>query len=148
LIGDRIYLTDVLYNTDGTDKNEIAVRDLILLHNPGSVGVESVLGWNETATAISEYLDDKNFQGEFRRLRPRQKKHSRILNRASFILNNFWFRSDWEQYPQYAKFIRNLTSYLRIQEAGKQNKHDDAPDLCEMAGVYYQREHAHLWQTA
>lgn len=145
LIGEKIYITDVLYNTDGADENEKSVVQLVRQHKPAEVGVEGVLGWKETAVRIKEDLNEKGFDGEFRVLRPRQKKHTRILNRASFIRNNMVFRKDWEDYPQYAKFMRCLTSYLRIQEAGKGNKHDDAPDLCEMAAAYFEKNFKHLW---
>lgn len=145
LIGDKIYINDVLYNTEGADFNEAALVKLIMSAKCSSVGVESVMGWKETADRVRSELEEKNYQGEFRLLRPRTSKHSRILNRASFIRNNFYFRKDYLDYPQYAKFIRILTSYLRIQEAGRGNKHDDAPDLCEMIAGYYEKNFQHLW---
>lgn len=145
LIGNKIYVTEMLYNTDGTDHNETAMVNMIRENKAHSVGVEGVMGWAETAKRIREELDRLEYGGEFRILRPRTAKHSRILARAAFIRNNFVFRHDWEQYPQYAKFMRNLTSYLKIQEAGKGNKHDDAPDLCEMAGVYFEQNFPHLF---
>lgn len=145
LIGDKIYVTEVIYNTEGADHNEPEMVELIKRNKSKSVGIEGVLGWIETAKRIREELDRINFDGEFRVLRPRISKPSRILNRASFIRNNFVFRHDWEEYPQYAKFMRNLTSYLKIQEAGKGNKHDDAPDLCEMAATYFEQNFPHLF---
>lgn len=145
LIGDKIYISDVLYNTDGADFNEAALCKMIMACKCSSVGVESVFGWKETAERVRAELETKNYQGEFRLLRPRTNKHSRILNRASFIRNNFYFRKDYLSYPQYAKFIRILTSYLRIQESGRGNKHDDAPDLCEMIAGYYEKNFQHLW---
>ena len=145
LIGDKIYIHNVLYNTDGADFNEIALVKLILDANAGSAAVESVFGWKETAERVRAELERKNYQGEFRLTRPRTSKHARILNRASFIRNNFYFRSDYLDFPQYAKFMRNLTSYLRIQEAGRGNKHDDAPDVCEMAANYYEKNFSHLY---
>lgn len=145
LIGDKIYIDEVLYNTDGADFNEAALVKLCLRVRASSCGVEAVMGWKETAERVRAELEENNYQGEFRLLRPRTSKHSRILNRASFIRNNFYFRKDYLDYPQYAKFIRNLTSYLRIQEAGKGNKHDDAPDLCEMIAAHYEKNFQHLW---
>lgn len=148
LIGDRIYITDILYNTEGADFNEAAVVQMVIDGKSASVGIEGVLGWVETAERIREELTErKNYEGEYRVLRPRKNKHTRILNRASFIRNHFYFRKDYEDYPQYAKFMRILTSYLRIQEAGRKNKHDDAPDLCEMIGSYFEKNFAHLFGT-
>jgi len=145
LLGDKIYVTDILYNTEGADHNEALMIDLIFSNNAKCVGVEAVFGWEETSKRVREALWKKGFKNEFRNLRPRKSKHSRILNRSSFIRNTFMFRDDWMERPQYAKFMRNLTSYMRIQEAGSKNKHDDAPDLCEMAGSYFERNFAHLW---
>lgn len=145
LVGNKIYVTEMLYNTDGTDFNEPALVKMIRANKANSVGVEAVFGWKETAQRVREELDRINFDGEFRLLRPRQQKHSRILNRASFIRNNFVFRHDYADFPQYDKFMTNLTSYLKIQEAGKGNKHDDAPDLCEMAAAYFEKNFPHLF---
>jgi hypothetical protein len=145
LVGDKIYVTDCIYNTDGTDFNEPALIHMVKDNKANSVGVEAVFGWVETAQRVREELDRINFEGEFRLLRPRTNKHSRILNRSSFIKNHFVFRHDYAERPQYDKFIRNLISYLKIQETGKGNKHDDAPDLCEMAAGYYEKNFAHLF---
>lgn len=146
LISDRIYISDIIYNTLGTDHNEAALVNLIAGSKVVSAGVESVFGWKETAERIRQDLDRRGYQGEFRLLHPRTAKHSRILNRASFIKNNFYFRKDYNDFPQYAKFMRNLTSYLKIQEPGRTNKHDEAPDLCEMIASYYEKNFSHLYQ--
>lgn len=153
LIGNRIYVTNILYNTDGTDKNEAALEEIVMAsgHRISDVIVEGVFGWKETATRIRERVTnnvkygDRAYKNDFRVVRPRTNKHSRIMNRASFIKNHFVFRKDWASMPQYAKFIRNLISYLRIQEPGKKNKHDDAPDLLEMAAAYFEKNMPHLW---
>lgn len=147
LVGDRIYITDMLYNTEGADFNEPALVQMVIKAKSSSVGVEAVMGWKETAERVRSELEEKGFEGEFRLLRPRQSKHSRILNRASFIKNHVYFRKDYQDYPQYAKFMRILTSYLKIQEAGRGNKHDDAPDLMEMIAAYYEKNFSHLWGT-
>ena len=147
LIGDRIYISEILYNEDGSDKNELAFRDMVIEAKSDSVAVEGVFGWNETAKRIRDDLEAKGFENEFRIKKPRTNKHTRILNRSSFIKNHFYFRKDYEKFPQYAKFMRNLTSYLRVQEPGKKNKHDDAPDLCEMIADYFEKNFAHLFGT-
>jgi hypothetical protein len=100
LIEDRIYIPEVLFNTDGADLNEIAVRNLAMQNKVNFVGVESVFGWKETASRIKEYLYEKNWQGEFVFIRSRGNKNARIVNRTSFIKNNFWFRKDYANFPQ------------------------------------------------
>jgi hypothetical protein len=147
LVGDRIYIANILYNTDGTDHNEAALVQMLMEEKIRFAGIEGVFGWADVANRVRDALDEKDFECELRVLRPRTGKHARITTRASFIRNHFWFRKDWEQFPQYAKFIRNLTSYLKIQEAGKKNKHDEAPDVCEMAANYYERNFPQLWPS-
>lgn len=145
LIGNKIYIPSVLYNTEGTDHNQEAVVKMIVDEKIMYTGIEGVMGWKEVVNAIRAELERKNYEGEVRLLRPRTGKHARITTRASFIRNHFYFRKDYESFPQYAKFMRNLTSYLRIQEPGRGNKHDDAPDNAEMVASYYQKEMGHLW---
>jgi hypothetical protein len=147
LVGDRIYISNVLYNTEGTDHNESAVVEMIIQEGIRFAGIEGVFGWGDAVNRIRAELSAKEVECEVRTLRPRTGKHARILTRASFIRNNFYFRKDYEQFPQYAKFMRNLTSYLKIQEAGRKNKHDEAPDVSEMIASYYERNFPQLWPT-
>jgi predicted phage terminase large subunit-like protein len=145
LLGDKIYVTDMIYNTNGADLNEIAVEELVSANKATMIGIEAVMGWKQSAERVRDSLYKRGYRCDFRMLRPRTSKHTRIVNRASFIRNNFVFRKDWKERPEYAKFFRNLTSYLKIQEAATKNKHDDAPDLCEMAGSYFEKTFPHLW---
>lgn len=147
LVGDKIYVTEILYNTEGTDFNEPAMVDMVKSNKANSVAVEGVMGWVECAKRIRAELERLNFEGEFRIVTPRGRgsKHTRITARSNFIKRHFVFRSDYKNFPQYDKFMQNLTTYLKIQEAGKGNKHDDAPDLCEMAADYYEKNFPHLW---
>lgn len=147
LFGNKIFVIDVLYNTQGTDINELNIVDMVLKHKAHGVGIEGVFGWAETVQRIRERLDRLNYEGEVRQLKPRTAKHVRITSRSAFIRNQFYFRGDWINNPQYSKFMRNLTSYKRIQEAGKLNKHDEAPDVCEMAASFYERNFGELWEA-
>lgn len=141
----KIYVTDVLYNTEGADINEDAVVAMAIKEKAHGLGIEGVFGWKETAVRIREALAIKNFIGEVRVLRPRTAKHVRISSRSSFIKNYFVFREDYDKLPQYAKFMRNLTSYKKIQEPGALNKHDEAPDVCEMGAAYFEKNFPDLW---
>lgn len=146
LVGSKIYVHDVLYNTQGADANEVSAVKMILNNKADAAGVEGILGWEETAKRIRADLVKKGWHNEFRILRPRTSKHVRIAAKSSFIKNNCWFRNDYEDYPQYSKFMRNLTSYKKIQEPGNMNKHDEAPDVLEMLCSYYERTFPELWE--
>jgi predicted phage terminase large subunit-like protein len=145
LIGDKIYIVDVIFNTLGADHNESALVNLVLRTRANNVGIESVFGWKETAKKVRDELIEKGFGGEVKMLHPRTGKLARISNRSSFMKNNFVFRDDYEERPEYAAFIRNYTSYLKIQEPGRMNKHDDSVDCGEMCGAYYEKNFPSLW---
>jgi hypothetical protein len=145
LYGNKIFIIEWLYNTQGTDINETNIVDMVRKHRAHAVGIEGVFGWAETVKRIRERLDVLNYEGEVRQLKPRTAKHVRITSRSAFIRNHILFRGDWMLWPQYAKAMRNLTSYKRIQEAGKLNKHDEAPDCLEMVASYYERNFPELW---
>jgi predicted phage terminase large subunit-like protein len=53
-----------------------------------------------------------------------QNKETRIIMNAGYVKQYFYFRSDYEPGSGYDKFMRALTTYVKM---GK-NKHDDAPD--------------------
>lgn len=145
LIGNKIYVTWVLYNTDGEDANSKEICEQILEENPSFVGIEGVFGWVETYKIIRDNVQDAGFENEIRCLKPRSNKHVRISSRQSFIRNHFVFYTYYKNIPQYYKFMKNLTGYYKVQEPGKTNKHDEAPDVCEMAAKYYLSEFPELW---
>lgn len=146
LVGPNIYVHEVLYNLQGSDANEPEVVNMVMRNNAAACGVEGIMGWVESANRIRESLSKKNWQGELRVLRPRTAKHVRISAKSSFIKNNCLFRDNWADMPQYAKFMRNLTSYKKVQEPGMRNKHDEAPDVMEMLSSYYERTFPELWE--
>lgn len=140
-----IDIEDVLYNTEGADFNEPEVVKMVIRNGAHECGVEGVFGWEDSVKNIAAELEKKGWEGDVRNLRPRTAKHVRISARQSFIRNHFRFRSDYVDHPQYLKFMNNLTSYKKIQEAGSKNKHDEAPDVCEMAAGKFQKEFPELW---
>lgn len=145
LLGTKIYVPGVIFNNKDADWNEDHLEKMIRDVKANSVGFEGVLAWRANARRVKASLEKKNFGGEYRILSPRTQKHVRIMAACSFIVKNFVFRKDYAEHPEYAKFMRLLTSYLRIQEAGRGNKTDDAPDVCEMAAKFYQAHFPQLW---
>lgn len=145
LIGNRIYINSVLFNKEGALVSEKRVADTILKVKPAAVGIEGVLGWRETVKRIRTAVQDKGYPGEVRMLHPRTGKHTRIVNRSSFIKAHFWFRKDYMKYPEYYAFMRVLTAYKRVQTPGQENAHDDAPDLLEMIAAYFEKNFPELF---
>lgn len=141
----RIYVIKTIYNTMGADYNEDEVVKMIQKDRPHAVGIEGVLGWAETVKRVQERCAKFEYPGEIRNLRPRTAKHVRISARSAFIRNYFSFWKGYDNDPQYMRFMQNLTSYKRIQTPGMENKHDEAPDVCEMGAAYFEKNFPELW---
>ena len=140
VIGDKVYIPDVVYNNHGTDINEQRCVDTIVRHRINHTTIEGNSAWILFGKAVRKQVQDKLPDCEIRIIKNTQNKQTRILAESSTIKMHFVFRSDYENLPDYAKFMKCLTRYLRV---GK-NKHDDAPDsLAEMSS--YLRNNLNLW---
>lgn len=147
LIGNKIYIPKVIYNTYGTDINEPACVDLLVGNKVNACNIEGNSAWKLFAKAVRKKVqEDKGFVDcEIRVVKSTTNKHSRILAQSAFIRNHFVFRSDYKDDPEYFKFMQCLTSYMRIQEGTSKNKHDDAPDSLTGMAAYFASVFAHLF---
>jgi hypothetical protein len=68
-----------------------------------------------------------------------QNKETRIIMNAGYVKKYFFFRNDYAPGSDYDKFMRELTSYMKLGR----NKHDDAADGTTMLAEYMQ-ENFHL----
>jgi predicted phage terminase large subunit-like protein len=151
LVGNKIYVPDVIYNTYGTDVNIPRSVDHIINHKLNACEFEGISAWRLFAKAVRAAVENPPPLGrgynscEMRIIKHTTNKHALILAAAAFIRNHFVFRKDYEKKSEYGKFIENLTSYMRIQEGISKNAHDDAPD--SMAGMarYFQRNFPNLF---
>lgn len=141
LIQDKIYIHDIIYNNDGTDINEQPCVDWIKNNGLNGVRFEGNSAWYLFGRQIRRHLEAAGSNCEFRIITNSENKHTRILAQMAFIRNHFIFRSDWESIPQYRKFMKNLTAYLKDGGA----KHDDAPDSAAELAKYFQQQHRNLW---
>jgi predicted phage terminase large subunit-like protein len=141
LIEDKIYIHDVIYNNDGTDVNEGPVVEWIRSNKLNGVRFEGNSAWYLFGQMLRRRLQESKSNCTFRIINNHENKHTRILAQAAFIRNHFVFRSDWEQIPQYRKFMQNLTAYLKTGGA----KHDDAPDAAAELAKYFQEHYKNLW---
>jgi PBSX family phage terminase large subunit len=141
LLDTKIYVDNIIYNESGTLYNERECAKVILSTLPHSVGIEGIMGWKQTAVRIRNSVQKQGYENEVRVLRTRTNKKVRIAARANFIKNNFVFRKNYNDYTEYAMFMRNLTTYL----ADGTSKHDDAPDFLEMQAAYFETNFGHIW---
>lgn len=146
LIGNSIYVPDVLYNTKGTDHNEPATTKLFIDHDLNSAEMESNGAWILFGKAVRTAVQKVKPNCSFRLFANTTNKHTRILAHRSNIISRMVFRSDWQTYsPEYRKFMENLTSYREDQSGANKNAHDDAPDGCAGVSNYFASRFKHLF---
>lgn len=144
LIGNKVYVTDVVYNNHGTDVNEPQCVDKIVSHNLSYVEAEGNSAWTIFCKNVRTKMQQRTESTELRIIKNSTNKHARILAQAAFIRNHFVFRSDFKENPEYRRFMDNLCSYMKKQEGASKNKHDDAPDSCAGMAKHFQ-ETFNIW---
>ncbi|RYD95983.1 MAG: hypothetical protein EOP50_07210 [Sphingobacteriales bacterium] len=140
-----IYIPEVLYNAHGTDVNEGRCIDLLVQHRCVAAQFEGNSAWLLFAKAVRRKVQEVWEECSIRIIKHTTNKHSRILAQSSFIKHRIVFRKDYKEHPEYFKFIRVLTSYMRIQEGAGKAKHDDAPDALAGMAAYFSNLRKDLW---
>ena len=126
LIGERIYIPEVIFSTDGVEATEPETVSLIRRWRAQGAEFEGNGGWVSMGKSIRRTLSEEAPNCSYRIIKNTVNKGTRILAQAGFIRKHICFRSDWETGdPQYRAFMKNLMAYMR--EGG--NKNDDAPDV-------------------
>ena len=134
--GQYTYITDVLFTQEGVEVTEPLTAQLIIDTCTDNMKVESNAGGKSFATNVGKLTKGKSpcivsFEPNT------QHKETRILMGAGYVKEYFYFRDDYAMGSDYDKFMRQLTSYVKI---GK-NKHDDAPDAITGLADYMKSHH-------
>ncbi|QGZ99423.1 phage terminase large subunit [Dehalobacter restrictus] len=117
------YIIDVVFTQEGVEVTEPLVSKMIIDTNCYLMKIEANNGGSQYARNIRANIKGKStcmVTDEHQS----NNKETRIIMNAGYIKENFYFRSDYEPGSDYDKYIRALTSYVKM---GK-NTHDDAPD--------------------
>jgi predicted phage terminase large subunit-like protein len=117
------YITDVVFTQDGVEITEPLVAQMIIDTNCYMMKIESNNGGGSYCRNVRNLINGKSkcmVVDEHQS----QNKETRIIMNAGYVKQYFYFRSDYEPGSDYDKFMRALTTYVKM---GK-NKHDDAPD--------------------
>ena len=117
------YITDVVFTQDGVEITEPLVAQMIIDTKCDVMEIESNNGGESYARNVRKLIKGKSpcsIIGE----QQTTNKETRILMGTGYVKEHFYFRSDYEPGSDYDKFMRQLTSYVKM---GK-NKHDDAAD--------------------
>ena len=142
LVGKNIYIHDLIFNQEDTESNEVASFEFIQKNQINDVKFEGNAAWFLMAKSLRRRLQAVQSNCGIRIFDNHENKHTRILAQGGFIKNNFWFRSDYEQIPQYRKFIVQFCQYMKD---GTGKTHDDAPDAAAELAKYYRELHKSLW---
>ena len=146
LVGNKVYIHDVVYNKKGTDYNEPLCLQKILDHRIDSAEIEGNSAWILFAKNIRRMVGDSGSDCSIRVYKNTANKHTRILAQAGFVRQHFIFRSDWQTCSSdYRRFMQNLTDYREVQSGTSKNAHDDAPDAIAGMARYFRQTRPDLW---
>lgn len=121
--GEYTYITDVIYTQDGVEITEPLVAQMIIDTKTDIMTIESNNGGSSYARNVRNLVRPK-WKCSVIDEHQSTNKETRILMNAGYIKDYFYFRSDYEPGSDYDKYMRSLTSYVRLGR----NKNDDAPD--------------------
>jgi predicted phage terminase large subunit-like protein len=117
------YITDVVFTQDGVEITEPLVAQMCIDTKCDIMKIESNNGGTAFARNIRSLIRGKSPCMVIDEVTT-SNKETRILMNAGYIKEYFYFRSDYVVGSDYDKFMRYLTSYVKMGN----NKHDDAPD--------------------
>lgn len=121
--GEYTYITDVVFTQDGVEVTEPLVAQMIIDTKCDVMRIESNNGGYGFIRNVRNLIKGKSHCSIVAENQSTNKE-TRMLMSAGYVKEYFYFRSDYEPGSDYDKFMRQLTSYVKM---GK-NKHDDAPD--------------------
>lgn len=130
-----VYVSQFLCNNNGLDYMIPAVSDMAIKHKPTDVCLEGNGGWIQTCKDIRNRIQENDENIRVTIYKEKGNKEEKISGQAYFIINNFYFREDYKDVQEYAKAIKNLTSYLKNVKDQK----DDVPDVLASASRYLRR---------
>lgn len=124
VIGSKCYVVDVLFTREPVEVTEGMVAQKVIEHHIKRTTIESNFGGKQYGRNVKNIVRDAGGTNFVNWTPNSTNKETRILIASGIIKDRFVFRTDYAVGSEYDKFMKNLTSYLRM---GK-NAHDDAPD--------------------
>ena len=121
--GEKAFLLDVVFTQDPIEVTEALVAQQIINTKQVRHVVESNSGGKSFARNVQKIIKGRS-RCHITWKPTTQNKETRILMTSGQVKEYFHFRSDYEAGSQYDKFMRQLTSYVKMGR----NQGDDAPD--------------------
>ena len=130
--GQRFFVTDVVFTQDPVEVTEGLLVSMILESECDGIRIESNAAGRIFSKNIQKLLKEEKSTCHVQPRFTTANKETKILLKSGFIKKYFWFRSDYERGSDYAKFMKQLCSYLRMAT----NQADDAPDSMVILAEY------------
>lgn len=121
--GEFVYITDVVFTQEPIEITEPLVAQMIIDTNQNKHIVESNAGGKSFAVNVKKLITGSS-KCYVQSIPQTKNKETRILMKSGQIKQYFFFRNDYEVGSDYDKYMKQLTSYVKLGN----NSHDDAPD--------------------
>lgn len=136
IYGEKIFISDVLFTKDAVESTEPRLAQLIIDTKCDKIRIESNNGGRIFSLAVRKTViaTNKLNKCEIQAKHTSKNKETRILMKSGWIKKHcvFLAESEYARDSEYAKFMKSLTTYMRIGS----NKHDDAPDSLTILAEY------------
>lgn len=130
-IADKYYIVDVMHTDESLEITKPTSVAKGIHHKLDYGKVETNSQGKDYYRYLKEQLPDTTIRGEF----SVKNKETRILMQSEWILQNFYFRNDYENGSDYEIFIDHLTTYLKLVK----NQYDDAADVLAAASQFIKK---------
>ena len=125
--GEYTYITNCVFTQDGVEITEPMVAQQIIDNKVDMMKIEANNGGSSYARNVRKLIKGKSpcmIIDE----QQTNNKETRILMNSGYIKEYFYFRNDYEPGSDYDKFMRQLTTYIKMGR----NIHDDGADCTTM----------------
>lgn len=130
-IAEKYFIVDVMHTDESFDITKPLSVAKGLKHQLDYIKVET----NSQGKDYYRFLKNKLTDTTIRGVWSVQHKETRILMQSEWIIQNFYFRTDYEPNSQYEAFIEHLTTYLKLVK----NQKDDSADVMAAASQFIKK---------
>ncbi len=130
-IAKKYYIVDVMHTDESFEITKPLSVAKGLKHKLDYVKVETNSQGKDYYRYLKAELTDTTIRGVW----SVPNKETRILMQSEWIIQNFYFRTDYEPNSQYALFIEHLTTYLKLVK----NQKDDSADVMAAASQFIKK---------
>ena len=138
--GNKAYIIDVLFTQESVETTEIALAHRLVELNVSICRIESNNAGRIYGLNIQALIKNLNGTTEVEMRATKTNKETRMYLMSSYILANFYFRSDAE--GQYIAYLSQLVSTFKNVA---KNIHDDAADSTTMLAEFIKNSLMHNW---